>query len=584
MERYHRYFSDILFLLGSDSYKIPILFTLFLSASLLEAIGLGLLGFYLSVLLGNTSFFSSSITSALGFLGFGEDETTRLLLFGFIIVLIVTAKASLTVFIHWQILRFSWSQNGNLRTRLLNTYQQYDYSHFLTRNSAEYIQAIQVHTQNFTNTLITILRLSSELVVAAGIVSFLVYTSGALILILGVGLISFVLLYDRVFRRTTLQLGRSANESNTKAIRITQEAMRGFTEIRVLGREYFFLEALRSLSAIFCRTTASSQLRVATPRHILEVVLVLFFVSVASFVILKGENIETLLPTLAIFAMAAVRLMPITNLLTGGLSQLQFDRDGIGRLARDLRSSHRSTTGVGYVTSSSPANVHFESLVFDSVGFTYRNEKTPILQDVNIRISYGETIGLSGASGSGKTTLINLILGLFSPTNGIIELNSLGGPNEELGIQGFAAYIPQDFLLLDDTILRNITLQTTASAADLERVEDVVAQCQLSTLISNLDHGLSTLIGEAGARISGGERQRVALARAIFHNRELIIMDEATSALDIDTEGYILDNIATVLEDRTFLIVSHRPGALKRCDRVIYIREHSVFETKWRSL
>jgi ATP-binding cassette, subfamily B, bacterial PglK len=578
MERYRRYFSDILFLLGSDSYKIPILFLLFLSASLLEAIGLGLLGFYLSVLLGNEIFFSSSLTSALGFLGLGGDKTTRLLFVGFVVLLMVVTKASLTVFVHWQILRFSWRQNGNLRTRLLNTYQQYDYSHFLARNSAEYIQAIQLHTQNFTNTLITTLRLIGELVVAAGIVSLLIYTSGVLILILGMSLISFVFLYDGVFRRTTLQLGRSANESNAKAIRTIQEAMRGFKEIRVLGREEFFLESLRSLSAIFGQSTALSQLRAATPRHILEIVLVSFFVAVSSFTLLHGENIEELLPTFAIFAMAAMRLTPITNLLAGGLSQLQFDRDGIGKLSRDLRQSHRSTAGVEYMTSSSPMDVNFESLILESVGFTYPNEKTSILQDVNFHISSGEIIGLSGVSGSGKTTLINLMLGLLPPTNGIIRLNSCGRTDEALGIQGFAAYIPQDFLLLDDTIVRNITLQTTASAVDLERVEEVVARCQLSTLVSNLDHGLNTLIGEAGARISGGERQRIAVARAIFHNRELIIMDEATNALDAGTEKYVLDNISTALENCTFLIVSHRPETLKRCDRILYIREHSVFE------
>ena len=181
-------------------------------------------------------------------------------------------------------------------------------------------------------------------------------------------------------------------------------------------------------------------------------------------------------------------------------------------------------------------------------------------------------VALAGASGGGKTTLIDLLMVLYEPTHGEIELD--GRPLSHFDVRSWRkkiGYVPQESVLFDATIRENL-LWSVESANDAE----MIRACQLAyadDFIRELPQGYDTLVGNRGVRLSGGQRQRVALARAILRKPELLILDEATSALDSQSELYIQQAIEEISKETTVLVVAHRLSTIAKAD-CIYVLEN----------
>ena len=171
-------------------------------------------------------------------------------------------------------------------------------------------------------------------------------------------------------------------------------------------------------------------------------------------------------------------------------------------------------------------------------------------------------LAILGKSGAGKTTLINLILGLLKPTQGKI-INNFSKPS----------FVSQSPYLLDDTLKNNIALGVEEKKVDLKRINSCIKKVQLEEFVASLEKGLDTIIGEKGARISGGELQRLALARAFYRVPDIIILDEPTSSLDTITEKNILEILRSISRECCVVIITHNLEHVQYCDRVMRI-EH----------
>ena len=216
-------------------------------------------------------------------------------------------------------------------------------------------------------------------------------------------------------------------------------------------------------------------------------------------------------------------------------------------------------------------------IVLRNVSFRYTKEtgEDAGLRDINLTLQPGTIIGLTGPSGAGKTTLADLIVGLFSPLGGEI---SVGGTVLRGGFipawQRSISYVSQDPFLFYDTIRRN--LLWAAPDAGEEDLRMALALTGATDLLSHLDLGMDTVVGERGVRMSGGERQRLALARALLRNPHLLVLDEATNAIDIAGEHEILRRIAQLEPRPTILIITHRTESLIFCDRVLVLENGTV--------
>ena len=211
-------------------------------------------------------------------------------------------------------------------------------------------------------------------------------------------------------------------------------------------------------------------------------------------------------------------------------------------------------------------------IAFNNVSFSYDNS-TPVLKDISFAINKGDIIGLIGSSGGGKTTLIRLLLALISPDSGNILIN-----NEELNIthrENFS-YVPQGNTLFSGSILENLHFgNPNATKEDIEEALDIACA---SDFVSKLPNGIDTMIGEKGMGVSEGQAQRLTIARAILRKKPILILDEATSSLDPDTEVKVLNAINSLEHKPTCIIITHRPSALKICNKVYKLNNHSLLQ------
>jgi ATP-binding cassette subfamily C protein len=202
---------------------------------------------------------------------------------------------------------------------------------------------------------------------------------------------------------------------------------------------------------------------------------------------------------------------------------------------------------------------------FDGVCFAY--DDAPVLRDVSFEIPAGSFTTLVGLSGAGKTTIVDLVIGLLRPQTGRVLVDDV--PLSEIDLHAWrhrTGYVPQENVLLHDTILGNVTLgDERLSEAD---VEAALRAAGAWSFVAELPAGLRSPVGERGSMLSGGQRQRILIARALVHRPQLLILDEATSALDPDTAAALAETLRALRGRLTILAVSHTPWLVAAADRV----------------
>jgi len=213
------------------------------------------------------------------------------------------------------------------------------------------------------------------------------------------------------------------------------------------------------------------------------------------------------------------------------------------------------------------AEPHFEQgLEFRDVEFSYDTQH-PVFKGLNLDIRAGALTTLVGPSGSGKTTIIDLCIGLLQPGEGTVLLDGVALPEVDTKKwRSLIGYVPQDTLLLHDTILHNVTLGDPAlSLAD---AEEALRAAGALDFVTRLPEGLETMVGERGGKLSGGQRQRIVIARALINKPRLLILDEATSALDPESEEVVRQTMETLKGHLTILAISHNRALVEAADYV----------------
>ena len=207
------------------------------------------------------------------------------------------------------------------------------------------------------------------------------------------------------------------------------------------------------------------------------------------------------------------------------------------------------------------------------------DERTNVYEHTDLHISSGEIVALMAESGGGKTTLIRLLLGMLEPDSGNVTLQS--GSGEEFPVNSdlrkFFAYVPQGNTMFSGTIAENMRM-VNEEASDDEVINALKTACAWD-FVEQLPEGINSTLGERGRGLSEGQAQRISIARALLRNAPILLLDEATSALDRDTEEQVLNNIMSSHPDRIIILSTHRPAALKLCNRIYKISGGKISET-----
>ncbi len=555
--------------------ELVILVLFFICLSLLDVIGIGLIAPYFSLISGNEAY-SEYLLNMLTSFGFSADKNIVYIVASVVLFLVFFVKTMAVIIVNRKIINFSLGQELKLRNKLMRKYQSMSYIEYISRNSSEYIYSIQALTSQYTGQVLsTILRMSGDFFVAVAIISLLAYQDIQMLMTLLIIFLLIIFFYDFIFKKKVMLYGKHSNTHISRMISGVSESMRGFKEIKVLRCEKYFHNIVNfnaSKSAVY---NFKNQVVNIASRYMIELGLILFVVMAVLKSVLVNADIGELIPTLAVFGVAAIRLVPIANATTTSLLHLRHGKNTVNILCNDLKETDFNDSPPNVECSN--AESEFVSIEAKHLNFSYAKLEVKALTDISLKINSGEVIGFIGRSGSGKTTLVDVMLGILPVAEGNSILYN-GSPladhiNE---LYSHIAYIPQEVFLIDDTIRSNVALGVEKDDIDEDAVRSAVYKSKLDEVVNQLQDGLDTPIGENGIKLSGGQRQRIALARAFYHKRDVLIMDESTSALDNETEEEILKEIREFKGKKTLIVIAHRLTTLRYCDRIYELENGKI--------
>ena len=515
-------------------------------------------------------------------LGFTSTNAFLLALAGAALLALIFSNAWMAA-THWAQIRFALGRSHSLSVRLLGHYLAQPYAFFLRRNSSDFGRNILAETDQATAVLIAALRVGAKAMVAVAIIVMLVAFDPLLAVILTTVLGGAYGIIYLLTRQTLSRLGLVRVDTNGMRYRLAAEAFGAIKDLKLLGREEALLDRFIDPSQRFNRAQASAIVIGEIPRFALEALAFGGVLTIAVYLILRGEGLQQTIPVLGLYAFAGYRLMPSLQQMFHGYTRMRFGAPAVDNLHREL------TEAAAPPRLNAPAFRPSEArciapvplthqLELDGVTFTYAGTHEPVLRDVTVAIRANSTIGIVGPTGSGKTTLVDLVLGLLRPQAGEIRVDGVPLTDGNLRAwQNGLGYVPQHIYLSDDTIARNIAFGIPDPQIDREAVERAARIANIHGFITHdLPKGYETVVGERGIRLSGGQRQRIGIARALYHDPSVLVLDEATSALDNDTEAAVMDAIDELAGKRTIIMIAHRLTTLRACDALLRVREGSV--------
>lgn len=566
-----------LFVLGRFKYRLPLMLFLFLTVSLIDVMGIGLIGPFVA-LLGHQGNIVEDYPLFLSFFGFSENKTI-ITFIGVSLAMVFCLKGFVAFFVQKKILSLGYEIRTDIIDKLVKSYQKTSYEDIAIKDVSSVVVNANTHVGLFVDSVfVPALRMSIEFIVVLGIFLLMAYTSLSLVLIVSV-LLSFVIFVYYKFIKTKLYYyGQIMSTKEVAIIDEIKQIIGAFREIRLLGVEDFFRNEIRNDVIKFGEAGVITKTLHLISRYVIEATLVIFIVAIVMFMIYQSQPIEYIFSVLSVFAVGSLRLVPSFNAIGLGFANIRTATYALHSLHDELTSINNTEDVNFSVDNKDDPLKEFHHLELKNLSYAYKiKKKSIILENVNLRINSGDFVAISGKSGSGKSTLMDIMAGMLKPSEGIfsvnnIEVNEAGDMSMKLW-QKKCAYIPQSVFLTNNSIKKNIALGINENDINHERLKVAVNGANLKQVMEKNNMNLDSNVGEGGIKLSGGQRQRVALARALYAEREVIFMDEATSALDKETEDEVMTHIESLRGHVTIILITHSQSALKNCNQVFNLAE-----------
>ena len=509
-----------------------------------------------------------------------------MLLLGALIFIYIFKKGFLFLEYYLQY-RFVCNNRFLVQKQLLRVYMYRPYEFYLNATTGEITRIINTDVINAFNLLTTVLNFFTEVIVSAALITIIFILDPSIAALIGLVLGIIMLLMFKAVKPVLRRASQKFMKNTSMANKWLLQSLNGIKDIKVSHKEEYFIDEY----AIYGRQAIDAEkinsVVTLLPRLLIEAVSVASVLAVIMGLLSAGQSIDELMPQLTAFAFAAVRLLPSTTRISGAINSAAFQEPMLDNLIKNLNAAkdfeeRKQKEQLEEERKRSEAREKGEQLTYDKqfelshIHFRYPNAETEVLDDADMLIPAGKSIGIVGASGSGKTTAVDLLLGLLKPQSGSVLTDGRDIHMDYPDWLSHLSYIPQTIYMLDDTIRANVAFGQYKDEIDDAKVWKAIEEAQLKPFIDSLPEGIETRIGERGVRLSGGQRQRIGIARALYTDPELVIFDEATSALDNETEAAIMDSINSLHGKKTLIIIAHRLTTIEECDIIFRVENGKI--------
>jgi ABC-type multidrug transport system fused ATPase/permease subunit len=384
-----------------------------------------------------------------------------------------------------------------------------------------------------------------------------------------------VLLY-RILNGRAQKYGQIEATLSVKNNEKIVEVLESYRELFVRNRRSFYANEIGKVRADLAHATAELSFLPFITKYIIEtaMVVIALFICAIQF---KLQDAVHAVASLSIFLAAGTRIVPaILRVQQAALAV----KGSIGSAGPTLEALENLTAdSSSNEVTSNPEFDHkgFEPLIeIQQLAFSYGPGDEPTLFIPQLTIPAGSMVAVVGPSGAGKTTFVDLILGIFPPCAGTIEVSGIPPREAIQKWPGSIGYVPQDVVIANGSVRSNIELGFAPNEANTFHVERAVKDAHLADLVTTFSSSLDESVGEKGSRLSGGERQRLGIARALYTNPQILILDEATSALDAATEELVSKTILGMKSQKTVILIAHRLSTVKLADLVLYLESGRI--------
>lgn len=563
-------FKKFLTILERDEKKnLLFLFLLMIVASFLEMLSIGIIIPLINFLL-NPDYVGNDIFS---FIPRTSSDFLNLSYINLIIFAILFVYILKNLFIFFYTFFSSTvilKLKASISKRLFAQYLKNDYLFHLNNNSALLIRNIQSETSTLINSFVSpFLSFWLMLLTTTFILILLFYYSfiSSLIVLFIFG--TFGILLNFYVKGKLKIIGEARQKYAYGILKNLQQGLALIKEIKLLSKENFFLEKFNIYNFAMVPLGVKRTVFGILPKIMYEFIFIILALSVIYYVNLINVPFEKFFSIFLVYALASFRIIPSLNGLSVAYQKIKF---GLPALELILNESEKKDKTQKKLTNVTKDNFNFDKdIELRDVSFRYSDHQKLVLDKINLKIKKNTCIGIIGDNAAGKSTLVNLICGLTKPQEGKILVNEKSIFNNLTEWQKLIGFIPQSIYLLDDNVQNNIAIGVGEKNIDKEKIKKLLLLAGLSETLNSKD-----LVGEGGRNISGGQKQKIGIARALYHEPKILIYDEPTSAMDIASEEQLTETIFNHADEKTLIIISHRPRVLKYCDFIYKLEDKKI--------
>ncbi|MCI8355442.1 MAG: ABC transporter ATP-binding protein/permease [Lachnospiraceae bacterium] len=470
-------------------------------------------------------------------------------------------------------LKFVYTNQFATSRRMMINFMLRPYEYYLNADTSVIQRSITSDVNNMYGLILSLLQLVSEGIVFVCLVVVSLVTDVWMSITVAVLLVTALLIIKCVLKPIMRRAGEENQDYYSGLYKWIDQSVMGIKEIKIANRESYFINEYAKCGAGYVGAVQRYNLYNATPRLLIETVAIAGMILYVMISMLRGGNIENIMPQLGILAVAAMRLIPCANRINNHLTSISYFEPFFMGVSDNLQEEIRDES-INYDEEAYREIREVEKLeIRDKIElrdivYKYPNSEVLIFDHADMEIPIGKSVGIVGTSGAGKTTVVDILLGLLRLRSGQILADGMEVREHYRSWLKNIGYIPQTIFMIDSTIRKNVAFGYADEEIDDEKVWRALGEAQLDEFVRGLPEGLDTGIGERGIRISGGQRQRIGIARALFEDPEVLVLDEATSALDNETEAAIMDSINRLHGRKTLIIIAHRLQTIEKCDMV----------------